>query len=147
MLIREIPTNYNDENIVRTDKDIQKIMLAINQQVKVNNNEDYNRERFYVIGLNTKHYIKYIDMTALGDLNTTLVHPREVYRLAVLNSIDSIIVAHNHPSGDPAPSEQDVELTSRLKDAGKILGIELIDHIVVGNDSNRFISMLAKKLI
>jgi len=73
-----------------------------------------------------------IQVISVGVLNASLVHPREVYKTAVLVGANAIIIVHNHPSGDPTPSGPDWEITSRLVEAGKILGIEVLDHIVVG---------------
>jgi DNA repair protein RadC len=107
---------------------------------------DRMKEHFWVIGLNTRCVIQYIDLTSLGTLNASLVHPREVFRFAIFKAVSSIILSHNHPSGDPEPSEDDLTLTKRLADAGRILGIELLDHIVIGEHTN-FYSFKEKGLI
>ena len=73
-----------------------------------------------------------IQIISVGSLNTCLVHPREVYKPVLLASANAAIIVHNHPSGDPNPSPQDIEITRQLTEAGKILGIELIDHIIIG---------------
>ena len=67
----------------------------------------------------------------VGSLNASIVHPREVMKCAILNNAASIIVGHNHPSGDPTPSREDIEVTKRLAEAGKILGIDVLDHVIV----------------
>ena len=97
---------------------------------------DREKEHFWTIGLNTRNVVKYVDLTSLGTLNASLVHPREVFRLAVMKGIASIILGHNHPSGDSEPSEEDIRLTRRLVEAGKILGIEVLDHIIVANSNH-----------
>lgn len=89
-------------------------------------------EVFRVLYLNTKHRVIAAETVSVGTLNASLAHPREVFKGAVRRAAAAIIVAHNHPSGDPTPSPGDWDLTQRLYDAGKILGIELLDHIVVG---------------
>lgn len=71
-------------------------------------------------------------MVSLGTLGASIVHPREVFRLAIMQAVASVIMVHNHPSGNPEPSEEDRRITRRLLDAGKIIGIELLDHIVIG---------------
>jgi len=96
---------------------------------------DRDKEHFWIIGVNAKNVIKFIDMVSLGTLMASLVHPREVFRLAVLKGgIASVIAGHNHPSGDPAPSRDDIAVTERLKKAGDILGIALLDHVIIGSD-------------
>lgn len=94
---------------------------------------DLKQEEFWVIYLDNKHRILDSRMISRGTLNQTLVHPREVYAPAVELRAASIIVSHNHPSGDPDPSPQDKEVTQRLFDTGKLLGIQLLDHIVIGS--------------
>jgi DNA repair protein RadC len=75
----------------------------------------------------------------MGTLNASLVHPREVFRAAIKYSSASIICAHNHPSGDPAPSPEDISLTKRLVEAGQLVGIEVLDHLIIGD--GRFVSL------
>ena len=94
---------------------------------------DRDKEHFWAIGLDTKKKIKYIELISLGILNRSLIHPREVFRLAILKAVDSIIVIHNHPSGDISPSESDIEITNKLIEGGKLLCIEIIDHIIIGD--------------
>ena len=91
--------------------------------------EEEDRENFLVISLDTKNHINGI---STGTLNSSLVHPREVFKMAILNNSNSIIIAHNHPSGDTEPSNEDIKVTDRLVECGKILGIEVLDHIIVG---------------
>lgn len=90
-------------------------------------------ESFWVIACDVKHQPKYRQMITLGTATTSLAHPREVFRLAILAGAAAIIVAHNHPSGDPAPSKADMDMTRRLVDSGRILGINVADHIIIGN--------------
>ena len=92
-----------------------------------------DREVFAVATLNTKNVITAVQVVTMGTLDASLVHPRETFRLAVHNNASSIIVAHNHPSGDPTPSREDRQVTTRLTDAGKLLGIDVLDHIIVGD--------------
>lgn len=90
-------------------------------------------EHFVVVPLNTKNEILGIHVLFKGSLNTSIVHPREVFQAALLNNAASIICFHNHPSGDVRPSREDIEVTKRLSEAGRILGIELLDHIIIGD--------------
>ena len=99
-----------------------------------------DREYFWTILLNTKHKIIGVEEAAKGSLTSTIVHPREVYKSVILANAAAVIFVHNHPSGDPAPSREDLEITRRLRDVGELLGIRVLDHIVVGHD--RYVSMV-----
>jgi len=91
------------------------------------------QEHFWSIGLNNKNVIQYIDLVSLGTLTESIVHPREVFRMAVKESCAALIVAHNHPSGVVTPSREDITTTDRLKEAGGILGIQITDHVIIGD--------------
>jgi len=97
--------------------------------------EDYSKEHFFVVSFDVRNRILGIDKTSKGTLSASLVHPRETFESAIRRHAAQIIVAHNHPSGDCEPSEDDVRITKRLYEAGKIMGIELLDHIVVTKDN------------
>lgn len=101
---------------------------------------DREKEHFWAIGLNTSNSIRYIDVVSIGTLNNSLVHPRETFRNAISFGISGIIVAHNHPSGNCTPSDDDQGFYTRLSEAGKILGIELMDSIIIGNDQDSYFS-------
>lgn len=91
-----------------------------------------DKEVFFLISMNTKNGITAIRTISIGSLNTSIVHPREVFRAAMLDDAASIIVAHNHPSGDPTPSGEDIEITKKLTESGNIVGIKLLDHVIIG---------------
>jgi len=91
-----------------------------------------DREHCLVIMLNGKNRITAINTVSIGTLTSSLVHPREVFKPAILTNAASIILAHDHPSGDPMPSEDDLNITCRLKAAGELLGISVLDHIIIG---------------
>jgi len=93
------------------------------------------KEEFRGLYLNTRNKLLYEEIISIGTLTANLVHPREVFAPALEYLAVGLIVAHNHPSGDPAPSKEDIKLTQRLVEAGKIMGIDLLDHIVIGNNS------------
>ena len=93
------------------------------------------QEMMFVITLNTKNNIIDKHLVSMGTLSESLVHPREIFRPAISDSAKSIILAHNHPSGDITPSTQDNQITQRIKAAGELLGISLLDHIIIGNES------------
>ncbi|MGD0036491.1 MAG: DNA repair protein RadC [Bacteroidota bacterium] len=107
--------------------------------------EGLTQEALYVICLNSKNKIIGITLVSLGILNSSLVHPREVFKPAILMSAASIIVAHNHPSGNPEPSQEDIQITKQLVEAGKIIGIPVYDHIIVTEDN--FTSLSERRLI
>lgn len=91
-----------------------------------------DRERFTVVLLTAKNQVIDVESISEGTLTATLVHPREVFKAAIRQSAHAVILAHNHPSGDPTPSREDRELTSRLVQAGRVIGIEVLDHLVIG---------------
>jgi len=116
----------------------------------LSNESEYDREKehFWMLGLNSKNHVKIVELISMGSLFTTIVHPREVYRPAIMTGgVAAIIVAHNHPSGNPAPSDEDIRVTKRLAEAGKILGVELLDHVVVTADPANFLSMKSEGYI
>lgn len=102
-----------------------------------------DREHFVLMLLDTKNQVIGLHTVSIGDLNSSIVHPREVYKIAIAMGAASIIVAHNHPSGDTTPSPEDIAVTKRLSDTGELLGIEVLDHVIIG-DSH--ISMKEKGL-
>ncbi|WP_394174010.1 RadC family protein [Guptibacillus hwajinpoensis] len=89
------------------------------------------QEHFVVLGLNTKNEVIFKDAIFIGSLNASIVHPREVFKPLIKRSCASGIVLHNHPSGNPEPSREDIEVTRRLVEAGRIIGIDILDHIIV----------------
>lgn len=104
-----------------------------------------DREHFLVIMLDTKNKIIGINTVSIGVLSSCLVHPREVFKPAILANAAAIVLVHNHPSDDPEPSKEDVTLTKRLKEAGEIIGIEVLDHVVIGDSS--FVSLKERGLV
>jgi len=108
--------------------------------------EDRDKEHLWIAGLTSKNTVKYIELVSLGILDASLVHPREVFRLAITEAVASIILCHNHPSGDPYPSEQDRQMTRKLKEGGRILGIEVLDHLII-TTSGKYISLEEDGLI
>ena len=118
--------------------DPEKVYRLIKSKLK-----DYHKEHFYIIALNSRNHS--IAEVSDGSLNESVVHPREVFAEAIKNKAASVVFAHNHPSGDPEPSEDDLVLTKRLVESGKILGIEVFDHIIVAKDE--FFSFKDKGII
>ncbi|MCX6763114.1 MAG: DNA repair protein RadC [Candidatus Moranbacteria bacterium] len=118
--------------------DPKKVYQLIKSKLK-----DYHKEHFFIIALNSRNHS--VAEVSVGSLDASIVHPREVFSEAIKNKAASVIFAHNHPSGDPEPSEDDLIITKRLVEAGKILGIEILDHVIVTKD--KFLSMKEKGLI
>lgn len=98
-----------------------------------------DREQFVCLHLNTKNALVSWEIVSVGSLSTSIVHPREVFKAAILANAASVILAHNHPSGDPTPSAADMELTRRLAKAGETVGIEVLDHVILA--ASRFVSL------
>lgn len=113
----------NTPDTIRSPQDVYQLSLDLVSK---------EQEHFVVYCLNSKHHVINRKTIFVGSLNSTVVHPREVFRAAIENSSASIICVHNHPSGDPTPSPEDISATQRLCEAGEIIGIELIDHVIVG---------------
>ncbi len=118
--------------------DPKKVYQLIKNKLK-----DYHKEHFYIIVLNSRNWS--VAEVSVGSLDASIVHPREVFSEAIKNKAASVIFVHNHPSGDPEPSEDDLETTKRLVEAGKILGIKVIDHIIITKDG--FLSFKDKGLL
>ena len=95
--------------------------------------EGLDREQFIIACLNTKNEPTNISVVSVGTLNKAIVHPREVFKTAILSNAASIMAFHNHPSGETTPSQQDIQLTNRLYEAGELLGIKLLDHLIIGD--------------
>lgn len=93
----------------------------------------YKEEHLRVVMLNTKNIVIAVKDVSIGSLNSSIVHPREIFAEAIRKSSAAIVICHNHPSGDPTPSSEDIQVTHRLKECGKLLGIDLLDHIIIGN--------------
>ena len=106
-----------------------------------------DREVFAVMLLDTKNHVIGINVVSIGSLSASVVHPREVFKAACLANAASIILTHNHPSGDPSPSREDISITSRLVQAGRLMDIPVLDHIIIGDGTGRSMSFKANDLI
>ena len=104
-----------------------------------------DKEHLVLLTLDTKNKITSISTVSVGSLNLSIVHPREVFKTAILANAASIILVHNHPSGDPNPSNEDISITKRIKECSEMLGIELLDHVIIGDED--FISLRVKGII
>lgn len=124
--VKEKGINYNIESI-HSPESVYKILrdvLELDQEAQ---------EKFGVLALNTKNKVVGIHIISTGSLNASIVHPREVFKSLMLNNACSFVAFHNHPSGDSTPSREDIEITKRLAEAGEIMGIDLLDHIIIGD--------------
>jgi len=128
VLVKEKVGRYELPKKIESPEQAYKAITAITSV------EEEAQEVFGVLILNTKHKIVAVHEISRGTLNGSMVHPREVFKPAVLHNAAAIICFHNHPSGDPKPSKEDVDITKRLIEAGKIMGIEILDHIIVSDE-------------
>jgi len=129
-VVRERPASYGECEplAVHSPRDVLGLLGELY--------EGQEKEVFYSFLLNSRNHVMALDMVSMGTLSNTLAHPREVFRLPVILSAASILVAHNHPSGDLEPSQNDYALTARLKEASDVMGIELLDHVVWGSSDS-----------
>ncbi|WP_339162552.1 DNA repair protein RadC [Siminovitchia sp. FSL W7-1587] len=128
---------YDDRYIIRTPEDGANYVM--------NDMRFLTQEHFVCLYLNTKNQVLHRQTIFIGSLNASIVHPREVFKEAFRRSAASIICFHNHPSGDPTPSREDIEVTNRLVECGKMMGIEILDHLIIGD--NKYVSMKEKGFI
>jgi DNA repair protein RadC len=131
------PIQQMHPNIIRSSQDVYKLLESEFRYLK--------KEHFVCIFLNTKNCVIATETISIGSLNASIVHPREVFRAAIKRCSASIICAHNHPSGNPDPSPEDIEITERLVSAGIIIGIEVLDHVIFGHD--RYTSLKERGLM
>jgi len=120
---------------VCSSKDVSEVLSSL---LNYEQEHDREKEHFWILGLNTKNVIQYTDLVSIGSLSASIVHPRETFRLAVMKATANIIIGHNHPSGDTKPSQEDILLTNRLAQAGEILGINVLDHVIIGSEGSFF---------
>ena len=113
--------------------------------VDICNMDKLPKEHFVELAISSKGEIIGYSVISVGDISSSIVHPREVFQFAILSNAAVIIVAHNHPSGDPTPSEEDIKVTKRLTECSKIMGIKLVDHVIVG-DNNYYSFMKNRSL-
>ena len=129
-------------------RETEKVNANSPQKIAAEFRKDFDnldREHFKIIHLNTKNNIIGVETISIGSLNSSIVHPREVFKSAIIKSSASIICLHNHPSGDTKPSKEDIKITQRLIKAGEILGIKVLDHLIIGEDN--YLSMKEEGII
>lgn len=128
---RMAASRIGDRVVIRSPRDAAELLA---EQLRY-----LQKEHFVCLFLNTKNQVIAQETLSIGSLNASIVHPREVFRAAIKYGSASIVCAHNHPSGDPAPSPEDIAITKRLVESGRIVGIDVLDHIVVGD--GHFVSL------
>lgn len=139
-VVRESGARYDlDNKKITCPKDTVKIFNKVFEM------DIRAEEVLALMTLDTKNQITGMFIVSQGSINSSIVHPREVYKRALLQNSANIIIAHNHPSGLPDPSKEDINITRRLDEAGKIIGINLLDHIIIGND--RYVSLKEKGIL
>jgi DNA repair protein RadC len=126
------PPEFPGGSPCRSSDDVQRLARAIYETL------DADKEHFVLLVLNNKNRVNGFKVISTGSLTASLVHPREVWRAALHLCAAAVVFVHNHPSGDPAPSPEDQEITRRLKETGDMLGIRVLDHVVLSSD--RFFS-------
>jgi len=140
-IVKESGGRYDLENkIVRQPFDVKKILVEVIELDK------RAEEVFVILTVDIKNQVTGIFEVSVGSINSSIVTAREVFKRAILQNACSIILAHNHPSGIPEPSKDDIKITKRLINAGEVLGIEVLDHIIIGSKDN-FSSMKEKSII
>jgi len=132
--------NSSSDSLKLTVKSPEDVIATARAQLK-----GKKKEHFLVLCLDTRNHLIKTNTVSIGSLDCSIVHPREVFKEAISSCAASVIFIHNHPSGDATPSEDDVKMTKRLIEAGEIIGIEVLDHIIVCDSEH--LSMKAKKLI
>ena len=133
--VAEIAADYLDNPLSSASK-VAEMLGFLNKETK---------EHFMALHLSSKNHLLCLDLVSVGSLCAAIVHPREVFKSALLSSAAALIFVHNHPSGDPSPSREDEELTKRLQQAGELLGIRVLDHLILGND--RYFSFADRGLL
>jgi len=126
-----------DRVVIRHPRDVAELLTEELRYLK--------KEHFVCLFLNTKNHVIGRETLSIGSLNASIVHPREVFLAAIKRSSASLICVHNHPSGDPSPSPEDIEITRRLSEAGAIIGIEVLDHVIIGDRD--YVSLKEKGLL
>jgi len=138
-VIKENCGRYDIQRKINSPSDFYNVAL------KVLELDERAEESLFMATLDTKNNITGIFEVSRGSLNSSIVHPREVFKRAVMQNAASIILYHNHPSGDPTPSQDDIDTTKRIVESGEILGIALLDHLIIGE--NKYISLKEKGII
>ena len=131
-VVRERP-HLEDRITVSRPSDLEPILKGLF--------EGEQREFFYSVLLDSRNVIEALDLISIGTLNSSMIHPRELFKLPIILGAASLVCCHNHPSGSTDPSREDIELTKRLKKCSDLLGLDFLDHIIYGNGNGRYLSL------
>ncbi|MBW2970869.1 DNA repair protein RadC [Candidatus Woesearchaeota archaeon] len=129
--------NHRESNYIESAKDIAQLLFPDMRFLK--------KEQFVGVYLDSRNCLIKKEIISVGGLNTSIVHPRELFKTAIQESANSVIVAHNHPSGNPKPSGDDIEITKKIISAGRVIGIPIIDHVVIGEQG--YFSMSEENIV
>ncbi|NPV43202.1 MAG: DNA repair protein RadC [Firmicutes bacterium] len=129
--------SQSERPVIKCPEDVRNLLMEEMRYL--------DKEYFKTILLNIKNQVIHVEDVSVGSLNSSIVHPREIFKIAIRRSSAALILVHNHPSGDPTPSGEDVEITRRLVESGKLLGIDVLDHVIIGD--GRYTSLKEKGLI
>jgi len=128
------------ENTKQTITGSGDVANVLTKLLKLESEIDQDKEHFWVIGMNCRNVIKFIDLVSLGVTEATCIDARQTFRLAVMKNVKNIIIAHNHPSGYASPSEADSKITKKFKKGGEILDVKLLDSLIITNDESNYYS-------
>ncbi len=134
---RSISTDPATRPVINSPSDVADLVMEEMRNL--------DREHFRIMHLSTRNNVLGISAVSVGSLNSSIVHPRECFKEAIRRNANSVILLHNHPSGDPTPSREDLDITRRLTEGGKILGIEILDHVIIGE--KRYVSLKEQGII
>lgn len=134
---RSISADPTARSVINSPSDVADLVMEEMRNL--------DREHFRIMHLSTRNNVLGISAVSVGSLNSSIVHPRECFKEAIRRNANSIILLHNHPSGDPSPSREDLDITRRLTEGGKILGIEVLDHVIIGE--KRYVSLKEQGII
>jgi DNA repair protein RadC len=130
-------SNGGSKPIIKSPEDVVQLLMEEMRHL--------DREYIKAVSLNTKNMVIAVETISVGSLSSSIVHPREVFKNPIKRSAAAIVLVHNHPSGDPSPSKEDIDITRRLAEVGKLLGVDVLDHIIIGD--NRWTSLKEKGVI
>ncbi|MGR3220795.1 MAG: JAB domain-containing protein [Candidatus Anammoxibacter sp.] len=147
MFIKELSVSYRKKRIPKTAHKCLGEKIRHSQQIYKLFEDMWKEcvEKFYVLHMDNKHVIQAVQLVSMGHLTASVVHPREVYKAALVAGSAAVAFVHNHPAGEPKPSDEDIAITRRLQKVGDLVGIEVLDHVIVGD--SKYFSLKDKGLL
>lgn len=127
-LVKESARTYNIDKTIRSPRDAANVIRSIFDTATM------TQEHLMMITLDTKNKVTGAFLVSIGTLNSAVTHPRDIFQRAILLNAAAIVISHNHPSGDPTPSPEDIQLTERMVKVGEVLGVSVLDHVIIGDD-------------